>query len=210
MNRLKVGLLVVVGALLCGLVGLFSSIRAANRVRKFNAVSAAALEASVAGQQILVEGTISDRNPVRSHGFVAYVQESREVDEDGNAESWSVTARVTPPLLLELPDGLVQVGNEDYDVQDAHTIEGEGSFDEPSTTRYRGLAVADPVLVVGAASAGPELPQIEADFVARGTREEYIARRSLAGTIFCAFSVVVAVAGGLILLWDRVAGLLGR
>jgi hypothetical protein len=157
----------------------------------------------------LVEGHISSRNAVRSHDFVAYIRERRAVDED-NAGSWSVSERVTPPLLLELPDGLVRIENDDYELQDTHIIEGERAFGEPSTTRYKGFAVGDPVVAVGVLTSRAELPQIEADFVARGTRESYIARRRSGGAIFCIGSIVVAALGGLILMWDRVSELVSR
>jgi hypothetical protein len=201
-------LIFVCGALLCGLVGLFSSIRAANKVRSLRPITAIGLEAARPGEEVLVEGRVSDRNPVRSHGFVAHVREQRDIDEDGDADSWSLSARMTPPLLLELADGLVQIGNDDYQLEDAHAIEEEESFDQPSTTRYRGLAVDDPIIAVGVVVDGPELPQIEADFIARGTRAGYVARKRTGGVIFCASSIVVAAIGGLILFWDQVTRLL--
>lgn len=207
-KRLSVGLLFVCGALMCGLVALYSSLRAAGRARGLTPVTAVVLENTAPGEGVLVEGRVSARNPVRSHGFVAYVQEWREIDEEGDPESWSTGAQVTPPLLLELPDGLVQVGNDHYELEDARIIEEEESFGKPSTTRYRGIAVADPVIAVGVASAGPELPQIDADFIARGNRAEYVARRRRAGAIFYGFSVVVAAVGGIVLFWDQVAALL--
>jgi hypothetical protein len=205
-KRLLFGLFFVCGALLCGLVTLYAAFRAASRVRRLTPVTAVALEGTRTGDDVLIEGRVSDRNPVRSQGFVAYVLEWREIDEEGEPGSWSVSARMTPPLLLELPDGLVQVGNDDYELEDAHTIEEEEAFDEPSTVRYKGIAVGDPVLAVGVAVGGSEHPQIEADFIARGTRAEYVARRRRGGAIFCVFSIVVAAAGGVVLLWDRIAG----
>lgn len=202
------GLLFVCGALLCGLLTFYSSIRASNRVRRLAAVTAALLESTRVGTEVLLEGRLSDRNPVQSHGFVAYVHEWRQIDEEGDPGSWSVFAQVTPPLLLKLPGGLVQVGNDDYDLEDAHTVEEEEAFDEPSTNRYKGLAAGDPVIVVGVVVAGPEHPQVEADFIARGTRASYIARRRTGGFLFCVSSIVVAVVGGVILLWDQVTRLL--
>jgi hypothetical protein len=208
-KRFSAGLLFACGALLCGLVALYSSIRAAGRVRGHTPVPAVVLEDTRPGEAVLVEGHISSRNAVRSHDFVAYIREWRAVDED-DAGSWSVSERVTPPLLLELPDGLVRIENHDYELQDAHVVEEERAFGEPSTTRYKGFAVGDPVVAVGVLTSRVEVPQIEADFVARGTRESYIARRRSGGAIFCIGSVVVAALGGLILMWDQVRGLFPR
>jgi hypothetical protein len=219
-RRLSAGLLFACGALLCGLVALYSSIKAAGRVRGLTPVTAVALENTQLGEEVLIEARVSSRNTVRyrpheeeqgdSLGFVAYIRERRAVDEDDDTGNWSVSGRVTPPLILELPDGLVQIENDDYELQDAHVVEEERASGEPSTTRYKGFAVGDPVVAVGVLTSRAELPQIEADFVARGTRESYIARRRSSGTIFCIASVVVAALGGLILMWDRVRGLFPR
>lgn len=202
------GLLFMCGALMCGLTSLYSSIRAANRARRLVPVTAAALQDTLPGQDVLLEARVSDRHAVISHGLVAYVHEWRAVDEEGDVGSWSEYDTLTPPLILEIPDGLVQVGNDDYGLEDARSIEEDGAFDEPSTTRYRGIAVGDAVVAVGVASAGPELPQIEADFVALGTRERYVARRRLGGTILCAFSIFVGAVGGVVLSWGQLRRLL--
>ena len=216
-KRFSAGLLFACGALLCGLVALYSSLKAAGRVRGLTPVPAVVLEDTRLGEEVLIEARVSSRNPVRhrpyegeqgdSLGFVAYIRERRVVDDDDDTGSWSVSGRVTPPLLLELSDGLVQIENDDYELQDAHVVEEKRGFGEPSTTRYKGLAVGDPVVAVGVLTSRAEIPQIEADFVARGTRESYIARRRSGGVIFCIGSVVVAALGGLILMWDRVRGL---
>lgn len=203
-KRFYVGLLFACGALLCGLVALYASIKAAGRVRGLTPVTVIRLEDIQPGTEVLIEARISSRNPVRSHDFVAYVREWRTVDDDDDTGSWSVSGRVTPPLLLvlstaeglELSDGLVQIENDDYELQDAHVVEEKRGFGEPSTTRYKGLAVGDSVVAVGVLTSRTGDPRIEADFIARGTRESYIARRRSGGVIFCIGSVVVAAIGG--------------
>ena len=106
-------LLSMCGAHACRLVGLYSSISAANRAKDLTPVTAAGLRETEPGQDALVEARVRDRNAVKPHGFVAYVHEWREFDEEGEAGSCKEDTRLTPPLLLELPDGLVQVGNDD-------------------------------------------------------------------------------------------------
>ena len=206
-------------ALLCGRLGLYSSIRAANQVEGFTPVTMAVLEDSLPGRKVLVEGHVSSRNPVQSHGFVAYMREEREIytdNEDGKSSgSWHVSERVTPPLLLalnvtkglELPGGLVQIENDDYDLEDTSTIKEE-RIGEYNDTRYKGIGIGDPVIAVGIVSAGVERPQIKADFIARGTQASYVARRRSGGVIFCVISVVIGVVGGLILMWNQVTRLL--
>jgi hypothetical protein len=190
--------------------------RAAARIRGLAPVTVAALQDRRGGEEVLVEGRISSRNPVRSASteFVAYVTEWREItyDDEGRAEAgnWTLSGGLTPPLLLELPDGLLQIGNDDYDIEDGLVVEEREpgqSLDEVST-RYRGIRRGDAVIAVGGVTAGGEPPQITADFVARGTRLSYVARRRLAGLIFCGFSIVVAALGGTVPFWDRVSGLL--
>jgi hypothetical protein len=213
----SLGVLFVGGAFLCGLVALYSSHRAANRVKGLTPVTVAALTDSQPGREVLVEGHVSSRNSVQSlsPGFVAYMREEREIytDDEGTPEpgSWSETERVTPPLLLELSDGLVQIENDDYDLENGRTIEGEPSFfDRYSDTRYKGIEIGDAVIAVGVVVEEAERPQIEADFIARGTQESYVASQRSAGVIFFVISVVVAAVGGVFIMWDRVPGLLSR
>ncbi|MGC9357871.1 MAG: hypothetical protein ACP5GX_08395 [Anaerolineae bacterium] len=217
-KTLILSILFIGGALLCGVVGLFASSRAGRRVDNLKPATVTLLEATQPGEEVLVEGvvlrgsgSVGDRpqpgeDRVQPEGFVAYVREGRTVYEDGDTSSWSVEERVTPPLLLELSDGWVQVQNDDYDIVDGHTVEIQYEFDEPSDTRYEGLKAGDSVIAVGVLAPRVEYPQLEADFVALGTRESYVARRRTGGRIFCAASIIVAIVGGVILLWDRLRG----
>ena len=211
------GVLFVCGALSCGLLTWYSSTRAANQVKGLTPVTVAALTDSQPGYEVLVEGHVSSRNPVQplSPGFAAYIREEREIhtDDEGTPEpgSWFERQRVTPPLLLELSDGLVQIENDDYDLENGRTIEDEPSFfDRYSDTRYKGIEIGDAVIAVGVVGADAEPPQIKADFIARGTQASYIASQRSAGVIFFVISVVVAVVGGIFIFWDRVSGLLSR
>jgi hypothetical protein len=204
---LLTGILFVGGALLCGMVGLFASSQAGRRVQQLTPAPIARLEAMQPGEEVLVEGRISSGSAVQGSGFVAYVREERRVDEEGDTGSWSVRERVTPPLLLELREGWVQIENDDYDLVDAKTVEERDDLSEPSERRYKGLERGDSVIAVGVLVAQREHPSIEADFVARGTRENYIARRRTGGRIFCGFSVLIAVVGGGILFKEPLLGL---
>ena len=212
------GVLFIGGALLFGLVTWYFSNRAANRVEGLTPVTTvAALGDGQPGREILVEGHVSSRNPIQplSPGFVAYIRERREIhtDDEGTPEpgSWFERQRVTPPLLLELSDGLVQIENDDYDLENGRTIEEEpSSFDRYSDTRYKGIEIGDPVIAVGVVVEDAERLQIRADFIARGTQASYIASQRSAGVIIFVFSIVVAAVGGIFIMWDRVSGLLPR
>lgn len=205
------GLFFVFGALLCGLIGLVASIRTVNKVEKLTPIAVVVLEDTQPGNEVLMEGRISNQNPVQdqSTGFVTYLIERREIyyDEEGEPDpgSWYLSQRLTPPLLVELPDGLVQIANDDYELENALVIDQRlsgQSFDEYDT-RYKGLQVGESVVVVGVTRERDEIPRIEADFIARGTRESYLSRQRNAGIFFCIGSVVVAIIGGIILSWDR-------
>jgi hypothetical protein len=203
-------LLFVGGALLCGLLTLYSSIGAASRVARFTPATLAELAASQPGQEVLVEGQVSRENPLPSppYGFVAYLREEREIENDEGTPapgSWSVRMQVTPPLLLNVSGSLVQIENDDYELVDAETIEEEPGLDRYSDTRYKGLKIGTPVIAVGVVVASREVPQIKAQFIARGTQASYIAQQRSGGLLFCVGSLLVAVLGGLVLLWGRVS-----
>jgi hypothetical protein len=210
-----VALFFVGGALLCGLLTLCSSIRAANRVARLTPATLAELAAGEPGREVLIEGKISGENPIRStaYGFVAYLRKEREIEDDEGTPSpgsWSVRERVTPPLLLDLSGSLVQIENDDYELADGEIIEEDPGLDRYSDTLYEGLKIGTPVITVGAVVPSREVPHIKADFVARGTRASYVTEQRSAGILFCVGSLLVAVLGGLVLLWDRVRWLFPR
>jgi hypothetical protein len=210
-----VALLFVGGALLCGLVTFCSSLQAAYRVARLTPVSLAELLASQPGQEVLIEGTISAENPVRlaAYGFVTYLREDRETENDEGTPSpgsWLLRERVTPPLFLDLSGSLVQIVNDDYDLADAETIEVENGFERYSGTRYKGFKIGTPVIAVGSVVASQEVPQIRAEFIARGKKASYVAGQRSGGLFFCLGSVLVAGLGGLVLLWNRLRWLLSR
>jgi hypothetical protein len=210
------GVFFVCGSLLCGSLTWYSSNRAASRVERLTPVPVGVLEDSQPGLEVLVEGRVSSRNPVQywPHGFVAYIREGREIytNDKGTRTtgSWTVRERVTPPLLLELPDGLVQIGNSSYNLGNATTIEEQPSFGRESDIRYRGLKASDHVIAVGALFSTDARPQIDAEFIALGTQAEYIAGQRTGGVIICVFSVVVAIVGGVLIFWGLVGGLRPR
>jgi hypothetical protein len=210
--RTILGVLFVVGACLCGLVALITSQRAAGRVEGLQPIGARALMSTPPGTEVLIEAHVSDDNRVllEPYGYVAYVREERSVwRDDGSWEtgSWSEQARVTPPLLLELADVVIEIENDDYALQNVHTVEEGGAVGQPSDLRLTGLRAGEPVLVLGTVLGGKEVGRVEAEFIAGGTRESYIAGQRSAGWIFLAVSLVVALLGGAFLLREPLAAL---
>lgn len=206
-RRILLGIFFVGGALLCGLLTWCSAGRTANRVEGLAPVSRISdLGAISTGKPVLIEGRLSERNPIRleDHGFVAYIREGRAiVDAKGTPSpgNWSVRERVTPPLLIELSGGLAAITNDDYDLENGKTIEAKPSaFERYGDTRYSGVARGDAVFAVGSVTARGAQPAIRADLIAVGTAASYAASQRSAGIIFLAVSVLVAVVGGVLIL----------
>jgi hypothetical protein len=169
-----------------------SFIRQADRVAEFTPVVATVLRDTRPGREVLIEGRISDRNPLKSYSFVAYDIYDREVDSDGD-ETWAWRTSVTPPLWLELADGLVQI-EEGYYLAGTETSTREGN------TRYNGLKVGDPVIALGILASRVDPPRITAEFIAFGTQADYIASQRRAASAGRIFGIVFATIGGGLLI----------
>jgi hypothetical protein len=99
----------------------------------------------------------------------------------------------------------VEVENDDYELQDAYSVETGGVGTEPDDTRLTGLRAGEPVLVLGSVLGGKEVGRVQAEFVAGGTRATYIAGQRSAGWIIATASLVVALLGGAFLLREPLA-----
>ncbi|MEI7771845.1 MAG: hypothetical protein WCI67_17770 [Chloroflexales bacterium] len=164
-----------------GTVAARSASAEADRAERLAPASAAALEDSPLGKEILVEGALSARNKPRFRDFVAYTREEyRGSDKDGHAK-WSEDERVTPPLLVDLAAGAVQIGNDDYRISGPHATWQEGStlvwngLLGEGTKRYRGLVAGRPAMAIGIVRRGAEGAELQAELVFGGTRAAYIA-----------------------------------
>jgi hypothetical protein len=164
----------------------------ADRLSELEPLSAVVLADSAPGREALVEGRISRQNDIARYGLVAYSYERRERDTDGDYE-WKTYRHETPPLLIDLPNGRIQV-ERDYDLQSLPSSNNHRNGNE----RYRGLKHGDAVLVVGTVARTLEIPRINAEFVAGGTRDSYIASQRNAAHIFSIIGWVVSGIGLLI------------
>lgn len=176
------GFLVMFGLALL-LLGAYLGLSVGGAARA-NAARAAALEPATAaslrtappGAEVLVEGSLSSRNPARFRDFVAYVrQEFRGADGNGD-EKWFNDEEALPPLLIEA-GGPVQVSNEGYDLLGYHERWQEEGLnwsrsEQQGTKRYFGLVAGRPVMVLG--QVGPD-GTVAARLVFGGSRAEYIA-----------------------------------
>lgn len=188
---------------------------AADRAERLPLFSARDIDRSGGNQEVIVEGVVSARNPARFRDFVAYVREEYQgTDEDGDAD-WREDERVTPPLLLELPDGLVEIMNDTYRMQsppqrwqESNTLSWNGLSGE-GTKRYEGFAANQPVMALGRIVRGQEGQALEAEFLYGGDRAAYVARQRsdaamlpIFGLIFGGVGAIMALAG----LWQVLRG----
>jgi hypothetical protein len=165
-------------------------------------LSAVVLADSAPGREVMAEGQVSIQNKVVRHGLVAYVYEQYEHDPEGDDRGWRAYRRETPPLLIDLPDGRIQVEH-DYDLRRLPSSNTHRNGDE----RYRGLKHGDAVLVVGTITPTLEIPRINAEFVAGGTRDAYIeSQRNAAqmmriiGWVFSGIGVLALGIAGIVAL----------
>lgn len=194
------------GALVCGALVWISALRTVTRVEDLAPITRVTALGDVStGSPVLLQGRLSARNPIQldAYGFAAFVCEGRATtDARGTptAGNWSVRERVTPPVWLDLSGGAVWITNDDYALEQGRTIElAPVGAARHSDTRYSGLAPGDPVIAVGVLTARGAQPTLKADFLARGTREDYVASQRNAGVIFFALGVLVALGGALVI-----------
>ncbi len=181
------GLFVVVGVLVI-LSGIFNSLLA-NRVSTNPSLNLSALKATSPGEDVFVEGTISEKNTLQLRAFVAYNQDLYDgqtctQNSDGNNRNsnrkdctlfWVTEERITPVLVLDLLDGQVRVLNEDYEIHYPTSWQPSGQLIEQESIRYQGLEVGKPVFVKGVVSLDQEGVGLTAEFVAGTDRETYFA-----------------------------------
>ncbi|NWG18901.1 MAG: hypothetical protein HXY39_01105 [Chloroflexi bacterium] len=209
------GLLFVTLGIGLGIFGSRAAIEAADRAERLPLATARVIERGAAGGEVVVEGRISTRNPQRFREFVAYVREEyRGTDSDGDPK-WHEDERVTPPLVLELPDGLVQIENDNYRLespplrwQDSTSLSWNGLTGE-GTRRYSGFAAGATVMAIGPIVQGREGPALQAEFLSSGDRAAYVAQQRSSAA---AFPIVGLIFGGigalfaLVGLWQVLRG----
>lgn len=179
--------------------------KAAAHAEGLPALTAVMLEDSPLGREVVIEGRISDRNRVRFREFVAYVSEEYQGDDDDGDPKWRVDERVTPPLLLDLPDGRVQIENQDYTLestpvtwQDSPTLRWNRARNE-GTKRYRGFAVGNPAMAIGVVVEGQEGRALAASLLYGGTQADYVADRRSAAALFPKIGMGIAGIGVVII-----------
>jgi hypothetical protein len=203
------GLIFLILGVLLATAGAQQAGAEAERAERLPPLTVAALEDSRPGREVLIEGRISDRNPTLFQRFVAYVREEYRGSDDQDREKWEEDERRTPPLRIEVADGIVSLANSNYVLDTPPHIwhESEPSrvwngFTGEGTKRYRGFQAGDIALAIGTLASGSEGLELRAERVYGGTRSSYIADRRQAavwmpriGAIFGLVGVAIALLG---------------
>jgi hypothetical protein len=152
----------------------------AARIEPLTPLTASTLAESPLGQEALIEGRVSERNPTQFRLFVAYVRYEYRGDNDEGKSKWVEDERITPPLWLDLPGGRVQLANDNYPLhgqkviwQSEPTLHWNISNSE-GTKSYEGFERSNPILAGGVVVEGVEGRQFKAAWLYGGTRAGYI------------------------------------
>ncbi|NJO07561.1 MAG: hypothetical protein HC876_19735 [Chloroflexaceae bacterium] len=181
-------------------VFLFTSNQELARLEQLPVVSAAGLRDSTTGREVLIEGRIDERSPVAESGLVAYHVEQLRENSDGDLE-WRTTETIAPPLLVLLADGPVQVSG-DYSLRNP-----PAEVTMSSDLRHTGFPVHTPLIAIGMIVDGLEGPELRAEFIAEGTRANFIAQAQTfavsgawVGGILSGIGVLLLAIGAVVLM----------
>lgn len=197
LRRILTVVLLLLGCigLACGLLaGLLPRLFDADiaRVRRLEPLSYVAFEDGAPGREALIEGRLSERNRPTLEGFIAYRRYAATLSPNGN-RTWRQVETIQPPLLVELPGGLVRVSGD-------YTLSGALERYEQGSLRLDGLRPGAPVIAIGELVEGQEGIELLADTVAAGTRADYLRGASEASLFFSVFGRTLLVSSGLMLV----------
>jgi hypothetical protein len=163
----------------------------ADQLDQLPALSRAQLLAAPRSADVLIEGRVSDRNEILGHGFVAYTRDMGSPDFH-NDIVWHTDEYATPALVVDMADGPVTVAG-NYTLSGDVPVIAEGDY------RYHGLAVGDPVLVIGRPDFANIAEQLYSATIIRGTRASY--PRPGANSLLLIVALGLIAAGGAIMAW---------
>jgi hypothetical protein len=130
-----------------------------------------AVTPGLAGQKVLVEGSISPQNPVNAQGLVAFTYHTRY------DRRYKLRSKWTPPLLVQLPGGVARIEDHARPADADYDMENLKPQQIDRRSRLGGLARGDQVLVIGTVVSGPGGAYLDASVIFRGDREGYLASR---------------------------------
>ena len=171
------------------------------------------------GAEVLVAGTLSERNPILFEQFVTLIRYRYAAPEgEQKGPPWVEESRQTPPLWLAAADGDVRVTNANYRlnaVESARRLEVSerglqhwqsrpdrvGGTAEEATHAASGFVRGDKVLAYGKVRAAEGVGTLDAVWIYGGTREQWLEQSarefSVARLVPWTLWALAAVFGGL-------------
>jgi uncharacterized membrane protein len=207
------GLMLAVAGLVVGFAMRQAADNAAQQIERLVPVNSLALQSSEMGAEVLVEGVISSQSPAVFRNFVAYVREEYRGEDADGKPLWVEDERMTPNLIVESSDGLVQVAADTYaltgklDKWREPGLEWDPASGE-GTHRYLGLVAGDTIVALGSIVQGPRERVVSAATVYVGTKSDYVAaQRTNVGNPVAVWVLIVA---GLLLIMTGMLPFLRR
>lgn len=185
-----------------GVFGTRNDRQAAERATRLPIVTAHDVERGAIGAEVIIEGVIDQRNPTRVRNFVAYVREKDNGREDNGEIIWEEDERWTPPLIVRVADGVVQIANDTYKLR-RPPVQSQGLY------RYNGFEAGNSVMALGRIVDGPQGRAIEAEFIFGGSRNQYVANQrteALKSAVFGIISGGMGMAAILYVVWSVLSG----
>lgn len=184
-----------IGAICVGIVAPINISAETATVNSLQPLSIAQLEQQQPGATVLVEAQISPKTPKEIDEYVAYWRQKPKVNTNkssSSSEEWETEFTVTPPLVLDMPDGQVRVTNDSYSLGE---VSGWERIDFPEgTRRIGGLRAGDPVVAFGTLRSNSDGVNLEANTVSYGTKQDYLASQRIFWWVAVGLGIMCAVA----------------
>jgi hypothetical protein len=158
-------------------------------------LEAAQFSDTPSGRDVLVEGRIAGDQPAVFRNFVACFRQEREYT-DNNSKNWRGVQAQTPPLRIEVEDGVIPFTVGTYDLLNTTEEWRDPGGNGRIETRYVGLVAGQPVLVMGVSSDRG----ITARFVTVGTRDSYLRAQARGAVVVRWLGVLFGGIGTLLLV----------
>ena len=185
-----------------------------DKVAALPVLTVALLDENLIGQEAVLEGRLSERNPLQIQSFIAYTrreyqgQDCRTVFDDDDLDDddyecraiWVEDERVTPPLWLDVAGGRMRVTNSDYAIQNGPVSwQSSEQLIENETKSYEGFKIGSPIFARGKVIRDDGLA-LEAEFVYGGDRASYLASQQSGASVFYWVGLIFSLIGGLLVL----------
>lgn len=185
-----------VGIGISGVIAVRRAQRALHRFRRLPVSAAPDILAAPIGAEAVVAGIVSARNPAQLHNLVVYadqMSESESAFSGGDGRELK-----TSPLLLETPDGVVQIANSGYAL--VRPLVRWEQLQSSRSKQYVGFVPGNQVTVLGRIVDNGAGKAIEAEFLFGGAPTDYPAYQR--GIIIDGWiRILVGGIGGLLLLF---------